>query len=340
MPKQNLQSEKKKINNITWFKGSEHGIWYDLQYPLTFQNDRTIRRLRYRYAKSKSISYDEEQTRLSKMIHDPHLVNSYKTMRKIMKNKKQLESSINFSTNRGKIFNEYKNVVLGSVRIVSAKQFKSNFEACVSSAKAQIGSEPYGLLLGQVPPLSLTKKDTIRKIDRPLIKSSVFLAHVIEKVMGRPAHGYVTLDFSESEMQYVSKKHNINTWVWFDDGVYSGTQMRKSFDLYRKLPGKFIIIAPYATKKVFDIPKEIKSRVIYTCVKVLMDSANTILRRSGFPENKIRELEIGKIGRSMFILPHKIPNEFSFELFENIYPKTKNDLIYSTVYKRGSVFKI
>lgn len=332
---------------MEWFKDTN---WFNLYFnssgteKITPEEKLVIRKLRFLYKKSLQMSVDEEQTRLSKLIDDPHLKKTYRDMEQLVKNKNQLKSMINFKSNRGKILKEYENLILKSVRLVSPEEFKNNFENCVRFVRRRIGNAPYGLLLGKVPTLPLTTKGFIRRVDRGLIKSSVFLAHVVERIMGRKANAYISLNMSQNEMVSVAKQSKVKKWIWFDDGVFSGTQMRNSFIHYQTLPGEFFLIAPYATNKGFVVPPQVKKHITYIRA-VKMNSSNNILRKSGIPKKKIMNLKsktryrsaLNKT-KSMFLMPHKIPDDFSFELFENIKNIYNRGPYKGPPYKEGYKF--
>jgi hypothetical protein len=293
----------------------------------------------------------EHQQQLKNLISNDRLKQAYTNMNQLVKNKKNLhqyfmnmkqyqksvkglfKGKYSAAVNRIKILKKYKDAMLQAVQLVTVNEFKEHFHDCIKQVKSKIDEEPYGLLLGQVP-LSINKRKNI--------KSSVFLAHVVERYMGRRANLYVTLNtMNIEEIHTLSHQKKVRRWIWFDDGVYSGQQLFTSFvNLYSQLQGKFYIIAPYATPLLKQmIPLSVKDRVEYICTKVTMKPLDELLAEAGIPKKEINKqrrnfmkavqdgtindpnlqeaMVFGAYGRTLYILPHKIPNYASFEFAQD-----------------------
>lgn len=264
------------------------------------------------------------QALLRSRVHDPRIKEAYAAMKNTY-TKKDLRKNVEAFA-KGFLDAEHVKKITNATRIVTTAEFKDRLTKCLVWLKENIGQRPYGIILGR--PLTTTPLGMGNWIKNRIGKSALWLAHLIEEHVGRPAALY--LDHTTTGMsgarQFIEER-DIHTWCFLDDGIYSGKQVREYvgfIDRHRIWDDgrhTLLIAAAFATAQlgqVFRHPSHVRFPTVKVFTGERMDSLHDVFNVS---QHNIHGRPIvdrlDNTGATLTIMPHKVPDEVSFGFTSN-----------------------
>lgn len=232
--------------------------------------------------------------------------------------------------------------IRSKVRIVSVREFKDHIAKCMQWLKQNVNGRPYGIIMVSD------------------LKSSTWLAAVAAREMGYPPMMLVDslherdFEFYANERpenqdahlrQYIryidrtAKTLGVRDWIYLDDGVYSGSQISRVLgplftdeEYFKKkeyVKGKVWVAAAFCGpegREVLDLlTNKKKNKITYYCAGHMESIKNMM------PPDMAKRLS--KLnnngwhpGRTLTIMPYKVPNHFSFGFFHAGKPLVPNTL--------------
>jgi hypothetical protein len=251
------------------------------------------------------LAFDRYQKKLRERIADPRMGKAFENVKNDLVNTEGMEADVrqwvnkfvsNPSTNDA-------NSIIQSIRhqMPSAAVFKHNAQKALTWLRAMVDGNAYCLILGR------TEKASGE------VTSTLWLGHKVIDVVGAPTillSAEIIDLFPAALIRDKIQKNRVNTFVYYDDGFYSG--MQASNDVLKvqreiNIPrARYFASAAFATEFAL---KHLRSQKIDVFVGGMMLNINQSLRPNVL--SKIRKAA-NMTGRTLTMQAYKVPNFVSF----------------------------
>lgn len=249
------------------------------------------------------------QALLRSRVHDPRHRETFNTLKNVY-TRNNLKRNVNAFAKEHSLSNNYAKSIFNSTNIVTAQKFKNNIYECLEWLHRNLGTNAYGIVLGDLSGVRA--------------KSNLWLAHLIETFMNRGASIY--LDNFTANMDIVKDGilSSIHTWVYLDDGVYSGDQLNEELKyldergIWNFGENTLLVAAAFATHRLDEVENECpRLKGHLKCNVYAASSMNFTEELINTISNLYENSPVGesfRVGATLTIMPHKVPDQWSFGL--------------------------